>query len=104
MQISIADEAGLTARVTLSGKLDIAGADVVALPLATLAGSKKNVLIDMSGVSFLASMGIRHLVFTSRALMRRGGRLLLLSPNETGRRRAGDCWRQRSHDHCPQRE
>ena len=82
MQISVADDAGPTARVVLVGKLDIAGADAVAMPLATLSGSKNALLIDMTGVTFLASIGIRHLVSASKALGRRGGRLLLLNPND----------------------
>jgi anti-sigma B factor antagonist len=83
MHISILEDAGPTAKVSLTGKLDIAGADVVALPLATLSGSKRGLLIDMSGVTFISSIGIRHLVSASKALMRRGGRLVLLKPNET---------------------
>jgi anti-anti-sigma factor len=82
MQIQVVDDGGATAKVVLTGKLDIAGAEVIALPLATLAGSKSGVTIDMSGVTFLASIGIRHLVSTSKALMRRGGRLELLDPND----------------------
>jgi anti-sigma B factor antagonist len=81
MQIKIVDDSGATAKVVLTGKLDIAGAEVVALPLATLAGGKRGVLIDMTGVTFIASIGIRHLVSASKALMRRGGRLVLLNPN-----------------------
>ena len=81
MQITIVDDAGPTPKVVLSGKLDIAGAETIALPLATLAGSKNGLLIDMAGVSFLASIGIRHLVAASKALGRRGGRLLLLNPS-----------------------
>jgi len=82
MQISIADQSGPTARVIMAGKCDIAGAEVIALPLATLAGSKKAVLVDMSGVTFLASIGIRHFVSASKALARRGGRLVLLNPSD----------------------
>jgi anti-anti-sigma factor len=80
MQITIVDDAGTTAKVVLSGKLDIAGAETIALPLATLAGGKNGLLLDMAGVSFLASIGIRHLVAASKALARRGGRLVLLNP------------------------
>jgi len=79
MQIVTAED-GPIARVTLSGKLDIAGAEVIALPLATLAGAKQGLIIDMSGVSFIASLGIRNLVFAARALSRRNGRLVLLNP------------------------
>jgi anti-anti-sigma factor len=80
MQITIVDASGDTAKVALNGKLDIAGAEKIALPLATLAGDKKGVLLDMSEVTFLASIGIRHLVMASKALARRGGRLVLLNP------------------------
>jgi anti-anti-sigma factor len=81
MQITIVDVADNTARVALNGKLDISGAEKIALPLATLAGGKSGVLLDMTEVTFLASIGIRHLVMASKALARRGGRLVLLNPN-----------------------
>jgi len=81
MQITIVDDAGAIAKVTLNGKLDISGAEKIALPLATLAGGKSGILLDMTEVSFLASIGIRHLVAASKALARRGGRLVLLNPN-----------------------
>ncbi len=81
MQITILDDAGSTAKVVLNGKLDISGAEKIALPLATLAGGKRALLLDMAGVTFLASIGIRHLVAASKALARRGGHLVLLNPN-----------------------
>lgn len=77
MQISISDE-GENARVALVGRLDIQGAEAVAMPLATLSGAKRNVLIDMSQVTFLASIGIRHLVSATKTLARRGGSLILI--------------------------
>jgi len=81
MQVTILDETGSTAQIVLSGRLDIVGADVVALPLATLSGSKNALLVDMANVSFLASIGIRHLVAAAKSLARRGGKLLVLSPS-----------------------
>jgi anti-sigma B factor antagonist len=82
MQILISDDAGPTAKVGLVGKLDIAGAEVIALPLATLAGGKAALIVDMSGVTFLASIGIRHLVSATKALSRKGGRLVLVNPSD----------------------
>ena len=82
MQIVISDEAGPTAKLGLTGKLDVAGAEVIAIPLATLAGGKKGVVIDMSGVTFLASIGIRHLVSATKTLSRKGGKLVLLNPTD----------------------
>ncbi|MDB5602478.1 MAG: anti-sigma-factor antagonist [Xanthobacteraceae bacterium] len=81
MQVAILDDTGTTARMVLNGRLDIVGADVVALPLATLSGSKTSLIVDMADVSFLASIGIRHLVAATKALGRRGGKLILLNPN-----------------------
>ena len=80
MEISLGTDSGQTARIAFIGKLDIQGAETIALPLATLSGSKKNVVIDMSGVNFIASIGIRHLMSATKVLARRGGRLVLLKP------------------------
>jgi anti-anti-sigma factor len=82
MEIVTSQDQGATAHVVLKGRLDIVGAEVIALPLATLAGSKQGLILDMSGVSFVASIGLRHLVQTAKALSRRGGRLVLLNPSE----------------------
>ena len=80
MQI-VVDDAGTTATVVLTGRLDIAGAEVVALPLATLSGAKSSLVIDMAGVSFISSIGLRHLVTAAKTVFRRGGRFMLLNPN-----------------------
>jgi len=80
MQIAINDD-GSAATVTMVGRLDIAGAEVVALPLATLSGSKSSLFVDMAGVTFIASIGLRHLVAAAKAMGRRGGRLVLRNPN-----------------------
>jgi anti-sigma B factor antagonist len=82
MQIVTSEQGATTATVALTGRLDIAGAEAVALPLATLAGAKQGLIVDMSGVSFIASIGLRHLVSAAKALSRRGGRLVLLNPND----------------------
>ena len=80
MEIVTSEIGGMASRVALSGRLDIAGAEVVALPLATIAGAKQGLIIDMSEVSFIASIGIRHLVSAAKTLSRRNGRLVLLNP------------------------
>lgn len=84
MQITINDD-GSAATLTMVGRLDIAGAEVVALPLATLCGSKSALFLDMAGVTFIASMGLRHLVSAAKTMGRRGGRLVLLNPSATVR-------------------
>jgi anti-sigma B factor antagonist len=80
MEVSVVSDSNSTARIAFVGKLDIQGAETISLPLATLSGAKKNVVIDMSGVNFIASIGIRHLMSATKVLARRGGRLVLLKP------------------------
>jgi len=81
MQIAI-DDTGSAATVVLSGRLDISGADVVAIPLATLSGSKDKLTVDMAGVTFVASIGLRHLVAAAKAISRRGGTLIVVNASE----------------------
>jgi anti-anti-sigma factor len=80
MDIVTTEIGSSAARVALSGRMDIAGAELVALPLATLAGAKQGRISDMSAVRFIASIGLRHLVSAAKAQLRRGGRLVLLNP------------------------
>lgn len=80
MKITISDLDGAGKKVTLVGKLDIAGAQVIEMPMATVAGARGNVVVDMTGVDFIASIGIRHLVMTAKAIARGAGKMVLLSP------------------------
>ena len=49
--------------------------------MATVSGSKCDVVVDMVGVDFIASIGIRHLVVAARTVARSSRKLVLLSPN-----------------------
>lgn len=82
MDVTVSDLNETIAKVVLAGKLDIQGAERVGLPLSTLSGSKTGIVVDMSAVSFIASIGIRHFVVAARQLARRGGRLVLLAPTD----------------------
>jgi anti-anti-sigma factor len=81
MEITISDFGGVGKKVTLVGKLDIAGAEAIGLPLATIAGTKTSMVIDMMRVDFIASIGIRHLVMAAKAVERGAGKLVLLDPS-----------------------
>lgn len=63
--------------VKLVGALDIQGADAVDLELSRLAGCEDRLLLDLSGVDFLASIGIRSLVVAGKTIARRGGRMAI---------------------------
>ena|SRR5271170_2564355 len=78
MEMSISDFGDLGKRVTLVARLDIA--DKIDLPMATLAGSSANIVIDLGGVDFLGSLAMRHLVIAAKAVARNSRTLVLLNP------------------------
>src|SRR5258708_30212023 len=80
MKITITEFGDTGTKITLVGKLDIAGAEAVSLPLATAAGTRRNIVVDMVGVDFIASIGIRHLVMAAKAVARASRKIVLLDP------------------------
>jgi anti-anti-sigma factor len=64
--------------IRLSGRLDILGTGEVETKFAALAAtSKYRLVVDLSGVSFLASIGIRAIITNAKAQQQRGGRMVL---------------------------
>ncbi len=67
-------------RISLSGRLDIQGTDAIAAKFTALAASaQRRVVVDLTAVSFLASIGIRALITSAKALQQRGGRMVLFT-------------------------
>jgi len=72
-------------RIRLSGRLDIQGTEAVSIKFTYLAASApRRVVVDLTEVSFLASIGIRELISSAKALQQRGGRMVLLVGNNAG--------------------
>ena len=68
-------------RLFLTGRLDVAGTENIDQAFTSLVASHKAaVIVDLSGVDFLASIGIRTLLTSAKAQEHRGGRLVLLNP------------------------
>ncbi|MGB7265175.1 MAG: STAS domain-containing protein [Terracidiphilus sp.] len=82
MQISTQEMDGGITKVDLDGRLDIAGASVVDLKMNVIAGSSSKLLVDLQKVSFLGSMGLRSIVLPARAVLGRGGKVVLFAPTE----------------------
>jgi anti-anti-sigma factor len=80
MEMHIEEPDGEIARVRLVGRMDYAGATEIDAKFMAIAGREKFVLVDMSKVSFLASMGIRTLIMAAKALNERHGKMILFSP------------------------
>ena len=82
MQVTISEFGEAGKKVILVGKLDIVGAQEIELPLATIAGLRCDIVVDMIGVDFIASIGIRHLVIAAKTVARASRKLILLDPSQ----------------------
>lgn len=69
-------------KITLAGRFDIAGAQAIDIRFSGLTANQHAVIVDMSGVDFLASIGIRTLVMAAKGVSQRGGRMVLLNPDD----------------------
>jgi anti-anti-sigma factor len=68
-------------KIDLVGTMDIEGTAAVDMKLTALTTTAKSfAILDMSGVDFVASLGLGTLVRVVQAATRRGGRVVLLSP------------------------
>jgi len=80
MKLDVADmENGIT-KISLSGRLDVEGALKIDNEFTEITKLKKNVLVDLSEVPFIASLGIRTLVIGAKATSNNGGKMVLLNP------------------------
>lgn len=67
--------------VVLTGRLDIQGANAIENKFAYAVSTEAApVVVDMSQVEFVASIGIRLLLMNAKALTRRGGKMVLYNP------------------------
>jgi len=79
MPIDFEDCSNQLRRITLTGRLDLAGTAEIDSKFAALsAAAQRRVLVDLTGVTFLASIGIRSLITNAKAQQNRGGRMVLL--------------------------
>lgn len=67
--------------IKLQGKLDILGTGVIETKFTGYcAGQRVRVIVDLSNVDFLASIGIRLLTLTAKSVASRGGKMVILNP------------------------
>ena len=68
-------------QIKLIGRLDIIGTGEIETKFTGYcAGGKVRVVVDLSEVDFLASIGIRLLTLTAKSVASRGGKMVLLNP------------------------
>ena len=67
--------------IKLSGKLDIIGTGEIETKFTGYcSGDNVRVIVDLSGVNFLASIGIRLLMLTAKSVNKRGGKMVIINP------------------------
>lgn len=67
-----------TTRIVLDGRLDAVGAEKIETTFtATASASARNIVVDLAGVGFIGSLGIRMLIANARVVQRRGRRMVL---------------------------
>ena len=78
MSITYADTGELR-KIVISGRLDVDGTNSVASQLVELAQApQKGVVVDLSALKFLASIGIRALISSAKEVKARGGKMVLV--------------------------
>jgi anti-sigma B factor antagonist len=72
--------------VTLAGELDSSSTEPLSVALAGLAGGARRVVVDLAGLEFIDSSGVRLLVAAARAVEDGGGGFVLAAPAGSVRR------------------
>jgi anti-sigma B factor antagonist len=71
---------GIT-HLILNGRLDLEGTQAIDQKFSFATTThKENIIVDLSGVSFMSSIGIRLLVTAAKAQVNRGGKMVLAAP------------------------
>jgi anti-anti-sigma factor len=68
-------------KVALAGRMDVQGTQEIDLKFNAHTANQHAVIVDMSAVEFLASIGIRTLILVAKAVSRRGGKIVILNPD-----------------------
>lgn len=83
MKLHIGEIDGGLVLISLSGKLDSAGVYAVEMDFVRhCMHGKRRILVDLSQVSYISSIGIPLLVDTAKEMKKHGGRLALLNPQK----------------------
>ena len=80
MELVVDELPGGFTRAALSGRMDVDGALAVDDRFRELSSLRRKLVIDLAGVSFMASMGLRTLMVSARSLANIGGRMTLANP------------------------
>lgn len=77
MNLEVEDLADGATAARLNGRMDIEGAQAVDAKFNVLSSTKNKLVIDMSGVTFIASMGLRTLMMCARSMASKGAKMAI---------------------------
>ena len=81
MELQYSEVEGDIRLLELIGRLDISGVSEIENEFSErCTGEQPRVIVDLSEVDFLASIGIRLLTLNAKSIAGRGGRMVLLHP------------------------
>jgi anti-anti-sigma factor len=84
MRLDITDRTDGISQVALVGKLDVAGLHEVDLPFhGATAAMKRPALVDLSGLEYIASLGMGMLISCAQSLNRSGHAMVLVGAQGT---------------------
>ena len=87
MKMTIEHLADRLTRIILDGRLDLEGTRAIDQQFAFATSTQPlRLAVDLSSVSFVASIGLRTLLTAARAQTGRGGTMVLFAPNEMVRK------------------
>lgn len=73
MDMTVVELDGRVREIALTGRLDTAGVGKIETPFnATAIAGGRPLLLDMTGVAFVSSLGVRLLITTAKAMKQRG--------------------------------
>lgn len=79
-EIRVDDSRDAISLIVLNGELDLATSPKLTEAISELTERREPVVLDVAGVSFVDSSGVRALIESDQALAARGRRLALLRP------------------------
>lgn len=83
MNIEVNERENGIVEIVLNGRLDITGSAEIETQFTFNVATKKTaVLVNMSGVTFIASIGMRLLLSNARSANKRGGKMVLYNPSD----------------------
>ncbi|WPB85563.1 STAS domain-containing protein [Sediminicoccus rosea] len=80
MDISFEQLPSGVAVIRLKGRLDIMGAMKIDVQFSAVTAANRAVVVDLGGVEFLASMGLRTLIMGAKSMRSKSGRMVLYRP------------------------